>query len=58
MDSAPVVVHRALPERRSGVTVRRDGREEILGLAYFDHDLIPLYRACAVACGCERLGPV
>jgi len=40
MAGAPIVVHRLSPSGGRRVTVRRDGREEILGLAYSDHDLI------------------
>ncbi|MGA5171245.1 hypothetical protein [Streptomyces lavendulocolor] len=40
MSSAPIVVHR--PSRSGGrrVTVHRHGRDEILGTAYSDHDLV------------------
>ncbi|WP_031069216.1 hypothetical protein [Streptomyces sp. NRRL S-118] len=40
MSSAPIVVHR--PSRSGGrrVTVHWHGRDEILGTAYSDHDLV------------------
>ncbi|MDT0435433.1 MULTISPECIES: hypothetical protein [Streptomyces] len=40
MSSAPIVVHR--PSRTGGrrVTVHTRGRDEILGTAYSDHDLV------------------
>ncbi|MFE2537278.1 hypothetical protein [Streptomyces sp. NPDC059371] len=40
MTDAPIVVHR--PSRTGGrrVTVHRHGRDEILGTAYSDHDLV------------------
>lgn len=38
--SAPIVVHRLSPSGGRRVTVRRNGRDEILGLAHSDRDLI------------------
>ncbi|NUK23702.1 hypothetical protein [Streptomyces lunaelactis] len=38
--SAPIVVHRPSPSGERRVTVSRNGRDEILGLAHSDHDLI------------------
>ncbi|MEV4681918.1 hypothetical protein [Streptomyces kurssanovii] len=38
--SAPIVVHRPSPTGGRRVTVRRGGRDEILGLAHSDHDLV------------------
>lgn len=38
--SAPFVVHRLSPSGGRRVTMRRNERDEILGLAHSDHDLI------------------
>ncbi|MGP3637501.1 hypothetical protein ACTU45_29875 [Streptomyces sp. 24-1644] len=48
MGSAPIVVHQ--PSRTGGrrVTVHRHGRDEILGLAHSDHDLILFLEAVGV----------
>ncbi|WP_371674233.1 hypothetical protein OG985_45805 [Streptomyces sp. NBC_00289] len=45
MTGAPIVVHR--PSRTGGrrVTVHRQGRDEILGTAYSDHDLVVFLEA-------------
>lgn len=40
MGSAPIVVHRASLSGGRRVTVNRNGRDEILGLAHSDHDLV------------------
>lgn len=40
MGSAPIVVHRPSPSGGRRVTVNRHGRDEILGLAHSDHDLV------------------
>lgn len=40
MAAAPIVVHRPSPTGGRRVTVRRAGRDEILGLAHSDHDLV------------------
>ncbi|MFI9825908.1 hypothetical protein ACIHFC_36995 [Streptomyces sp. NPDC052013] len=50
VESLPVVVHE--PSRPSGgrrVTRRRGGREETLGFAYSDHDLVVFLEAAGVA---------
>jgi hypothetical protein len=36
---APIVVHRPSPTGGRRVSMRRGGRDEILGLAHSDHDL-------------------
>ncbi|MEU0784617.1 hypothetical protein ABZ341_23935 [Streptomyces sp. NPDC006173] len=48
MTSAPIVVHR--PSRTGGrrVTVHGHGRDEILGTAYSDHDLIVFLEAAGI----------
>ncbi|MFH9821155.1 hypothetical protein [Streptomyces sp. NPDC017230] len=40
MTSAPIVVHRPSPSGGRRVSVHRHGRDEILGTAYSDHDLV------------------
>ncbi|MFD9503917.1 hypothetical protein [Streptomyces sp. NPDC060035] len=40
MAAAPIVVHRPSPTGGRRVTVRRVGRDETLGLAHSDHDLV------------------
>ncbi|MEV5456311.1 hypothetical protein ACN6LC_006251 [Streptomyces violaceoruber] len=40
MSGAPIVVHRPSPSGGRRVTVHRHGRDEILGTAYSDHDLV------------------
>ncbi|MFC9502706.1 hypothetical protein [Streptomyces sp. NPDC057002] len=40
MTSAPIVVHRPSPSGGRRVTVHSSGRDEILGTAYSDHDLV------------------
>lgn len=40
MEAAPIVVHRLSPAGGRRVTVRKKGRNEILGLAHSDRDLI------------------
>ncbi|MFJ8406424.1 hypothetical protein ACIQ9K_39130 [Streptomyces microflavus] len=40
MTSAPIVVHRPSISGGRRVTVHSSGRDEILGTAYSDHDLI------------------
>ncbi|GAA3979724.1 hypothetical protein GCM10022384_31450 [Streptomyces marokkonensis] len=49
MNSAPIVVHR--PSRTGGrkVTVHRQGRDEILGTAYSDHDLVVFLEGAGIA---------
>ncbi|MFE7763078.1 hypothetical protein [Streptomyces sp. NPDC057438] len=48
MMSAPIVVHQ--PSRTGGrsVTVHSHGRDEILGTAYSDHDLVVFLQAAGV----------
>ncbi|MFD3533394.1 hypothetical protein [Streptomyces sp. NPDC058664] len=48
MRSAPIVVHRCNPSGGRQVTMHRDGREEVLGLAHSDHDLIVFLEAAGV----------
>ncbi|MFD7057600.1 hypothetical protein ACFWBS_58985 [Streptomyces mirabilis] len=48
MSSAPIVVH---PPSRTGgrrVTVHSQGRDEILGTAYSDHDLVVFLEAAGI----------
>ncbi|MFF8659767.1 hypothetical protein [Streptomyces huasconensis] len=40
MRSAPIVVHRSSHSGGRRVTVHNNGRDEILGTAYNDHDLV------------------
>ncbi|MEU9546850.1 hypothetical protein [Streptomyces mirabilis] len=40
MSSAPIVVHRPSSAGGRRVTVNARGRDEILGTAYSDHDLV------------------
>ncbi|MER7305587.1 hypothetical protein E5082_24985 [Streptomyces griseoluteus] len=40
MTSAPIVVHRPSPSGGQKVTVHTNDRNEILGTAYSDHDLV------------------
>ncbi|MEU2867047.1 hypothetical protein ACIQWL_51805 [Streptomyces mirabilis] len=40
MSSAPIVVHRPSSSGGRRVTVNSRGRDEILGTAYSDHDLV------------------
>ncbi|WP_309030883.1 hypothetical protein [Streptomyces alfalfae] len=49
MSSAPIVVHR--PSRTGGrrVTVHRNGRNEILGTAFSDHDLVVFLESAGVS---------
>ncbi|MFJ2154468.1 hypothetical protein ACIOHB_37740 [Streptomyces microflavus] len=42
MISAPIVVHRPSISGGRRVTVHSSGRDEILGTAYSDHDLVVL----------------
>ncbi|MFJ9412491.1 hypothetical protein [Streptomyces sp. NPDC101393] len=48
MSKAPIVVHRPGASGGRRVTVRRDGREEILGLAHSDHDLVVFLEGAGV----------
>ncbi|MGW8889384.1 hypothetical protein [Streptomyces sp. NPDC055749] len=49
MASAPIVVHR--PSRTGGrrVTVHSSGRDEILGTAHSDHDLVVFLAGAGIA---------
>ncbi|WP_274562429.1 hypothetical protein [Streptomyces spiramyceticus] len=49
MESAPIVVHRPSANGGRRVTVHRHGRDEILGTAYSDHDLVVFLEAAGVA---------
>ncbi|MFF9457701.1 hypothetical protein [Streptomyces flaveolus] len=49
MSSAPIVVHRPSLSGGRNVTMRRRGREEVLGTAYSDHDLVGLLEAAGIA---------
>lgn len=46
--SAPIVVHRPGASGGRRVTVHRDGRDEILGLAHSDHDLVVFLEGAGV----------
>ncbi|MEU1406800.1 hypothetical protein ABZ471_31390 [Streptomyces sp. NPDC005728] len=48
MNSAPIVVHP--PSRTDGqrVTVHSPGRDEILGTAYSDHDLVVFLESAGI----------
>ncbi|MEJ8640621.1 hypothetical protein WKI68_02540 [Streptomyces sp. MS1.HAVA.3] len=48
MDSAPIVVHQPSLSGGRRVTMRRQDREEVLGVAYSDHDLIVFLEAAGV----------
>ncbi|MFD7094051.1 hypothetical protein [Streptomyces xanthophaeus] len=48
MESVPVVVHRCRPSGGRQVIMHREGREEILGLAHSDRDLIMFLEAVGV----------
>ncbi|MEU9983790.1 hypothetical protein [Streptomyces sp. NPDC050856] len=48
MGSAPIVVHQPSETGGRRVTVHRHGRDEILGLAHSDHDLIVFLEAAGV----------
>ncbi|MGW6490311.1 hypothetical protein [Streptomyces sp. NPDC055056] len=49
MTSAPVVVHRLSLAGGRRVSVHRQGRDEILGTAYSDHDLVVFLEAAGIA---------
>ncbi|MFB7191398.1 hypothetical protein ACFCZT_40275 [Streptomyces sp. NPDC056230] len=49
MTSAPIVVHRPSTSGGQRVTVRRGGRDEFLGTAYSDHDLVVFLEGAGVA---------
>ncbi|MER7983532.1 hypothetical protein [Streptomyces sp. NPDC095817] len=48
MMRAPIVVHQPSPSGGRRVTVHRHGRDEILGTAYSDHDLVVFLAASGV----------
>ncbi|MGW7197930.1 hypothetical protein [Streptomyces chryseus] len=48
MDGAPIVVHRPSASGGRRVSLHRHGRDEILGLAYSDHDLAVFLEAAGV----------
>ena len=47
--SAPIVVHRPSDSGGRRVTVHSSGREEILGTAFSDHDLVVFLEGAGVA---------
>jgi hypothetical protein len=47
--SAPIVVHRPSLSGDRRVTVHSSGRDEILGTAYSDHDLVVFLEGAGVA---------
>ncbi|MDQ0780123.1 hypothetical protein QF026_008589 [Streptomyces aurantiacus] len=49
MTSAPIVVHRPSLSGGRRVTVHSSGRDEILGTAYSDHDLVVFLDGAGVA---------
>ncbi|MEU6460246.1 hypothetical protein [Streptomyces sp. NPDC047065] len=49
MTTAPVVVHRPSLSGGRRVTVHRHGRDEILGTAYSDHDLVVFLEGAGIA---------
>ncbi|MYS71522.1 hypothetical protein GTY88_13970 [Streptomyces sp. SID5926] len=49
MTSAPIVVHRPFPSGGRRVTVHNSGRDEILGTACSDHDLVVFLEGVGVA---------
>ncbi|MFF4427189.1 hypothetical protein ACFY04_41725 [Streptomyces sp. NPDC001549] len=48
MDSAPIVVHQPSPTGGRRVTMRHQDREQVLGTAYSDHDLVVFLEAAGV----------
>ncbi|GGX23216.1 MULTISPECIES: hypothetical protein [Streptomyces] len=48
MGGAPIVVHRPSASGGRRVSLHRHGRDEILGLAYSDHDLAVFLEAAGV----------
>jgi len=48
VSSAPIVVHRLSKTGGRRVTMDRHGRDEILGLAHSDHDLVVFLEAAGV----------
>ncbi|MFD5721684.1 hypothetical protein [Streptomyces sp. NPDC127036] len=49
MTSTPIVVHRPSLSGGRRMSVHRHGRDEILGTAYSDHDLVVFLEAAGVA---------
>ncbi|MEV6184163.1 hypothetical protein [Streptomyces sp. NPDC052015] len=49
MTSAPIVVHRPSDSGGRKVTVHSSGRDEILGTAHSDHDLVVFLEGAGVA---------
>lgn len=49
VSSAPIVVHRPSLSGGRRVTVHTSGRDEILGTAYSDHDLVVFLEGAGVA---------
>lgn len=49
MTSAPIIVHRPTGAGGRRVTVHRQGRDEVLGTAYSDHDLVVFLEGAGVA---------
>ncbi|MFD7940098.1 hypothetical protein ACFV4T_37255 [Streptomyces sp. NPDC059755] len=49
MTSAPIIVHRPVGTGGRGVTVHRQGRDEVLGTAYSDHDLVVFLEGAGIA---------
>lgn len=47
--SAPIIVHRLTGTGGRRVTVHRQGRDEVLGTAYSDHDLVVFLEGAGVA---------
>ncbi|MCM2388750.1 hypothetical protein [Streptomyces albipurpureus] len=48
MESAPIVVHRPSLSGGRRVSMHRHGRDEILGLAFSDHDLVVFLEAAGI----------
>ncbi|MFS8198032.1 hypothetical protein ACLVWQ_05035 [Streptomyces sp. CWNU-52B] len=55
MGNAMIVVHRPSAGGGRRVSVHRDGRAEILGLAHSDHDLIVFLEAAGLSYPAELL---
>ncbi|MFC9891929.1 hypothetical protein [Streptomyces pilosus] len=49
MTNVPIVVHRPSLSGGRRVTVHRHGRDEILGTAYSDHDLVAFLERAGMA---------
>ncbi|MBM9623609.1 hypothetical protein [Streptomyces zhihengii] len=48
MRTAPIIVHRPSASGGRRVTVHTQGRDEILGTAYSDHDLVVFLEAAGI----------